>query len=136
MAQHIPIEDFLFNIFANPEFTDSQKYSNFWALEEIQNRLSVRNPDLWKMPRARKAHECIRGCSIHPDEYYFRYNDSFGSGIKFCATCAAMIFYFSRYHQIKTFRYDHWDAEQQHPVALGPTWVDENNIYDQDDDDG
>ena len=119
----------LYNIFANPDFTDPQKYEQLWAVEEITRRVNLLHTDLWKMPKANKKHECTRGCEIKPEEHYLRYDDSFGSGLKFCVPCASMIFYFAKYHELPVFMHDHWDIDTQRPVCLNERGSEVGRFY-------
>ena len=110
------IEDCLFDAFANPSFRDPQEHKQFWAIREASLRYGGHG-DIFKETKAQKEHQCVRNCIIQRGDKYFRYLDSFNT-TKLCASCMAMIFYFSRAWVHSTYMYDHWDVEKQAAVWL------------------
>jgi hypothetical protein len=117
--QLISLGDCLFNAFTNKQSNNPQEYSLYWAIYEGMRRIDP-YPTQWSSPKAQKEHECVRGCKIKDGEMYFKYQTGYGYGsaIKFCAGCMAMVLYYMDVERMTPYMYTHWDTVEMRPVKV------------------
>ena len=118
------VEACLWSAFAHAyDFESEQRYYHIWAIREGLRRLQHFAYQPWQEVKARKKHECARGCKIKAGHIYFKFGEgaTWGSGLKVCAGCVAMILYFQQAYNAPPVAFTHWDWELQEPV-----WKDEN----------
>ena len=68
----------------------------------------------WRGVDARKDHICVRGCAIKDGDEYFQKRHGYGgwgSDLKFCAACTAMILYCRDVDKLPPAYFTHWDTE-------------------------
>jgi len=73
----------------------------------------------WRGVDARKDHTCVRGCAIKDGDVYFQKRHGYGgwgSELKFCAACTAMILYCRDVDDLPPAYFTHWDSEKKKPV--------------------
>lgn len=116
MNGFVSAEDCLFDAFANEDMCNPQDYKQFWAIYECFRRSDSLQRE-FNSRKARKEHECIRGCKIKPGHEYFARAEFYAS-VKIFAGCMAMILYYGGYCSRKPTFYDHWDIEKKIPVLL------------------
>lgn len=91
-----------------------------WAIEEGLRWIDPLQVQ-WRSVDARKAHTCVRGCAIKDGEVYFQKRHGYGgwgSDLKFCAACTAMILYCRDVDRLPPTYFTHWDTAQQKPVNV------------------
>ncbi len=71
--QYINLQECLFNAFANSDYADPQERLQMWAIHEGLERIR-QYYGKWQSVQIRKAHECIRGCTIKNGDTYFKTN--------------------------------------------------------------
>jgi hypothetical protein len=115
----IDISECLFHAFANPDYSDPQDEQQMWAIREGVKRIDRYSRE-WHKVRARKEHECERGCKIRKRDTYFSFSTGpgWGTELKFCAGCTAMILYFREVEKLPPYVYSHWDRETKKPVRV------------------
>ena len=118
-VHYLNIEECLFSAFAEYDYVDPQECRQMWAIQEGLSRIKHGYGE-WQRVRARKKHECIRGCRIHAGDFYFKHK--LGAGWtdewKLCAGCMAMILYFTEVDKLPVVFHTHWDLQKQEPVCL------------------
>lgn len=116
MRKYLDLSECLFDVFANPDYTDPQQEKYMWAIREGVNRIALYPGYPYNETRARKDHDCQMGHKISNNDIYFQYLDhGWGSGIKFCARCIALILYVSEVHNKPPYMFTKWDTENQTP---------------------
>lgn len=119
--RYTPLSTCLFDAFTEPDKYPTQDDRQNWAIYE---GLMRRAHDLGGVqnlnPVAKIEHTCVRGCKIQPGESYFKYQyyPSYGIYLCICATCAAMILYFSRVEKLGPYMYTHWDEVEKKPIKI------------------
>ena len=118
------LDESLFEAFTYP-YCDPQSESITWAIVEGIRRLQELggNDRRWEMvSKARKEHECARGCQIEQGEAYYKYRlgAGFGDELKFCAGCMAMILYYKQVQNLPLYMDTHWDVENAEAVTINP----------------
>jgi hypothetical protein len=88
-----------------------------WAIIEGINRIDLYHRD-WRPTKARKEHECVRGCKIRDGNIYFQGEIGVGwdAYLKLCASCMAMILYYKEIYKLPPYIYSHWDIANNKPV--------------------
>jgi hypothetical protein len=88
-----------------------------WAIYEAVSRVDPYSYS-WRSVDARKDHECVRGCKISSGDVYFQQggNGGWGSELKICASCTAMIFYYLNVDKLEPYNYTHWSIEENKPI--------------------
>jgi hypothetical protein len=117
MSEFKSLRACLFEGFVDAGVRDPQDPDLIWAMQEGIARLNEYRRE-WRAIRARKAHTCIRGCAIHPQEIYFLQAWALGrdSDLKFCAACMAMILFYREVDQLPPAGFTHWAVDQAQPV--------------------
>lgn len=117
--QLISLMDCLLDAFANEHFCNPQEERQMWAIYEGLRRVEPGSFS-WSAPNARKEHKCERGCSIKPGEIYFKaqIGYGYGSNLKLCAGCMAMVLYFMDVDKYPPRIETHWDAFDKTPVRI------------------
>ncbi len=105
----------LWNAFAN---YDPQEDMHMWAIYEGVARLGRISRQQWRDVKARKKHECTRGCKIKNGHVYFQMQlgGGWGYDLKICAGCMAMILYFQQTYNLPPYFHTHWDNSKNEPV--------------------
>lgn len=117
MPKLTTLSECLLDAFANSDYYPSQDRRQMWAIHEGLGRIDPwRNQ--WKAVSARKQHQCERGCLIENGNTYFQraHGVGWGSELKLCAGCIAMILYFLEVDKLPRFRFTHWDPQTKEPV--------------------
>jgi hypothetical protein len=102
------------------QWVSPQEGSRLWAIEEGLRRIDPLQLQ-WRGVDARKNHICVRGCAIKDGDEYFQKRHGYGgwgSDLKFCAACTAMILYCRDVDALPSAYFTHWDTEQQQPVEV------------------
>ena len=112
-----PLSDCLFGAFANWHYDNPQDAQQMWAIIEGINRIDPYHLE-WQPTKARKEHECIRGCRIEEGHIYFKreIGAGWGSEWKVCAGCMAMILYYKEVYNLPRYIYSHWNIDNSKPV--------------------
>jgi hypothetical protein len=115
----IDLETVLFQCFTSPQLRWPQPLEHLWAIYESIARLD-RHSIAWRTQKARKAHACIRGCSIEDGRIYVLQiiGAGWGQDLKFCIQCAAMVFYYMRVYRLAPYMKTHWNRDSQEPVTV------------------
>lgn len=99
-----------------------QAERQMWAIQEGLRRTEAlpNSEHRWQSVKARKKHECIRGCKINRGDIYFRedYIAAYSTGPVLCAGCMALVLYYQQVYNIPVVFRSHWDLEQQEPVLI------------------
>ena len=76
----------------------------------------------WHEVKANKDHTCVRGCAIQRNDVYFKLQNGagWGSELKVCAGCLAMILFFKQVEDLPPGMKTHWDVVEQRAVFLKP----------------
>ncbi len=89
-----------------------------WAILEGMRRID-RSSYIWRSVKARKDHECIRGCRIKNGNTYFKRTIAgWGNDWKFCAGCMTMLLYFMEVGEMPSCSRTHWDVVAEKPVRI------------------
>lgn len=119
MGRLITLSECLWSAFIHDPYgsRSPQDHRQMWAIREGVRRLDPTGYR-WSSPEARKDHECERGCNIRRGEEYFKLanGSAWGSELKFCAACMAMILYAADVAKEPAHIYTHWDEETHNPV--------------------
>jgi hypothetical protein len=114
----------LFDAFVDPHYRDPQGQELMWAIREGLARFKLPMGPLsnWSETKARKDHECVRGCTIKVGDTYFRYitGPAWGDHLSICADCMAMILYFAEVDKLPPYMSTHWDFATQQPILKEP----------------
>ena len=112
------LEDTLFEAFANLPRQYNQEEQQMWAIREGIRRTELSHE--WREVKARKIHECMRGCKIEQGDTYFGMTVDAGWGYdsKICPGCMAMILYFKEVQHLPPKIYSHWDIDSKKPVLI------------------
>ena len=109
----------LLDMFANSVLCDPQDDDHFWAINESIDRIDPWSVE-WRFIESRKAHECVRGCSIKEGDVYVQREITPWNKWKFCVSCAAMIFYFMKVYKLRPVSATHWDLQAKASVLIEP----------------
>ncbi len=111
MKNYMSLKNCLFDTFANPRLM--RECTTIWAIQEGINR-QLSN---WRIVRARKDHECIKGCFIEYGTFYVKDVDTWDyTDHKFCLSCAAMILYYQGVYKLPAVNYTHYSKEDDCPI--------------------
>jgi hypothetical protein len=118
----IALEAALFECFTSYQSRWPQPWHHLWAIHESIARLDG-FPKTWRTQKARKAHACVRGCSIEDGRLYVleAVGPGWGDDLKFCIQCAAMIFYYMQVYRLAPYMGTHWDSETEESVMVKET---------------
>jgi hypothetical protein len=115
----ITLDSCLFNAFNEPDPGKAQEPQQIWAVVEGTHRIDRNSSNEWKIIKAVKEHECMRGCKIQPGDRYAQYIlFGYTSGWKVCAGCMAMILYFMQAAELPPATFTHWDPNKNEPVSM------------------
>jgi hypothetical protein len=80
-----------------------------WAIREGLHRIDPMRVE-WHEVKANKDHVGTRGCAIKRNAVYFQLQSGagWGSELKVCAACLAIILYFQRVHELPPYVKTHW----------------------------
>jgi hypothetical protein len=113
-----PLDEVLFDMFANETIIEPQESQYLWAIYEGIRRLDPMGFK-WKTIKARKEHECIRGHTIKIGNVYCQHIVmGWGTDWKFCLGCMAMLLYFWNIDELEPSMFTHWDHEKREPVLI------------------
>ena len=119
MSRYRSLSDSLWGAFANPDFNPPQAPEQIWAMREGLRRIDPWRID-WREVKANKDHACTRGCAIKRNEVYYQLQSGggWGSELKVCAGCLAMILFFKQVAVLPLSMKTHWDVVEQCAVRL------------------
>jgi hypothetical protein len=114
----ITLSQCLLDAFANSAYYPPQDRRQMWAIREGLGRIDPWE-NKWRAVSARKQHQCERGCSIENGHAYFQqaFGGGWGSELKLCAGCMAMILYYLEVDKLPRRRFTHWDPQAKEPVS-------------------
>jgi hypothetical protein len=113
------IQETLWDMFVRDDFRDPQDRQYIWATYEGLKRIDPLQYR-FKETKAQKDHECERGCLIKNGDKYYQHivGAAWGSELKLCAGCMAMILYFLDMEKYRPYIYTHWHFGKQEPIKL------------------